>query len=516
MDPNQYPVLPGVMIFASPLRGRPRLAHLVFLSVGFAFFWMTRFQVAFFDDESKVILGATAPVEEMFRAYFFEKGRYHHPPLADFLLHLWLPFCNGDPQMVRVPYIFFFLLGLLILAFVAKRPGEARPPATILALGILWPFGFYMGRAAGWYTLAFFLVSSLTYFYESLTREYSRRTARGALVSAFFLVHLNYFGVCLLAFLVFDWLFFVRRDKATLRFIGTFGSLLVLSLVPLLPAVSSKVSGVSLAGERSFFGEVLYASNGVFAALLSDSIAPWHAVLSIPATIALVFFFREAWNQRADRPLPMRLAGYFFTILGLMVLLKIFDTKRLILISPWLILLVFSQCARPGVDRRKSLAAIAVVFGIGWFGIWRQEYSSTFRYLEPWDQIASLAKSHREKGFALVAVNPAFFFRLKYAVQGGLVPNTELAGLYTPESANQAGGRIGNHVFYIRTAGEDASKLEWENWLAQHCTSGPPRIWRLDNGAQIKKRFFPSVHQPTARIETWEYSCASPPTTGLK
>jgi len=81
---------------------------------------------------------------------------------------------------------------------------------------------------------------------------------------------------------------------------------------------------------------------------------------------------------------------YFPFLYALMVLLDAGSTKRLLFISPWLLLGV--ACALADRTRTWSrwllLASLSLIAASGWFGTLTRRYYASTHFLEPWPQVA--------------------------------------------------------------------------------------------------------------------------------
>ena len=69
-------------------------------------------------------------------------------------------------------------------------------------------------------------------------------------------------------------------------------------------------------------------------------------------------------------------------------------------------------------------AALVIVGGIGWFGIFSRHYCSAPRFIEPWEKIADTAADRIRNGAMVIADNPSLFFYLSNILQlpDGTIP----------------------------------------------------------------------------------------------
>ena len=89
-------------------------------------------------------------------------GQHEHPPLSDLILHGWLWLTDGNIHLLRLPSVVFYLLGAWFLVQAARRMAGDRARTYTLILLLLWPYGFHLGRLAGWYSFTFLLIALLT------------------------------------------------------------------------------------------------------------------------------------------------------------------------------------------------------------------------------------------------------------------------------------------------------------------------------------------------------------------
>src|SRR6266567_4860242 len=94
----------------------------------------------------------------------------------------------------------------------------------------------------------------------------------------------------------------------------------------------------------------------------------------------------------------------------------ILNTKRLLLVSPWILLPIgVALGTSKSLHVRIGLPlALLMIGGIGWFGIYSRHYYSAPRFLEPWPQVAEYAAGKIRSGATEIANNPTFFLYLTY------------------------------------------------------------------------------------------------------
>jgi uncharacterized membrane protein len=146
------------------------------------------------DDEIAIIDVAARPAFSMIKLFLSGGGQHEHPPLSDLILHGWLRLTNGNIHLLRFPSVVFYLLGAWFLVQAARRMAGDRARNYTLILLLLWPYGFHLGRLAGWYSFTFLLVSLLTLGYLKYIQHPSPRTWMLVALCALALVYTNYFG----------------------------------------------------------------------------------------------------------------------------------------------------------------------------------------------------------------------------------------------------------------------------------------------------------------------------------
>jgi hypothetical protein len=146
------------------------------------------------DDEIAIINIAARPAWATIKLFLSGGGRHEHPPLSDLLLHGWLWLTNGNFRLLRLPSVVFYLLGAWFLVQAAWWLAGDRARNYTLILLLLWPFGFHLGRLAGWYSFTFLLISLLTLVYLKYIEHPSPGRWMPVVLCALALVYTNYFG----------------------------------------------------------------------------------------------------------------------------------------------------------------------------------------------------------------------------------------------------------------------------------------------------------------------------------
>jgi len=473
------------------------------------------------DDECAIIDRAAQPIFGTLRLFLRGKGQHEHPPLYDIILHGWIRLTGGEMHLLRVPSILFYVAGSLILARAAEYLGGKQSQIWVLVLVALWPYGFHFGRVAAWYSFSFFLVSLLTLSYFKYVEERSCRGWIWFFAVSLALIYANYFGWASLVCLALD---FVIRMRKSARdwvrpLVGT-GALLLVSYVPILAAFLSEIHhGVKL----SYLGftTVLAWIFDLYTMFVSESVAPWFWFRGGLAGLALIVCLAIVLLQG---PTPARrFLLYFAALLGVMCILGIGETKRLMLIGAWLILPVGVTLGtlNKQAARRALLAALALVASVGWYGIFARDLYAAPRWIEPWEKIGGQAAGIARAGGVVIGNNPSFFFYMTYLLPpesasrksefAGLLPDSvRRSNVYVPQqwiAANHPDATTTLLVKGLHYGVSDQPTEEVEEWLTQRCRLLSAQYLVQDTGANWKQRFASFTGQLAWRIEVRTYTC---------
>jgi hypothetical protein len=471
------------------------------------------------DDECRIVDLAARPLLNTIRLFLYGAGEHEHPPLYDLILHLWLRLTGGEEYLLRLPSIVFYALGVCVLANAAARLGGARSQRWVLLLGILWPYGFHFGRLACWYSFCFLLVAILTLSYLRFVESPSWSTWAIVVVSALALIYANYFGWALLGCLGLDYLLRNLRGagKMWLRFLAT-GILLFIAYIPIFRVFLREIhGGVHL--KHSIAAILLTGIYNFYCVLVSESVAPWFWSLGVPAGIAAASCF--LLTLRGAPFATKRFLLYFAGLLVAMTLLGVVDTKRVMLIAAWLILPTgVALGSGVGGSRRLLPATVAIVFTVGWIGIFSRKLYAAPHWVEPWATVAQGAADILPTGGVVIGNNPSFFFYLTYVAPraespgarfDGLLPDSaRRSGVYDPQQWLASGMPMGPTTILVKGPHfgvPEAPTDETQSLLDARCGLISDRKLVYDPGAKWKRRFAPEEGQLDWRIEIREYSC---------
>jgi hypothetical protein len=289
-----------------------------------------------------------------------------------------------------------------------RRMGGDRAGTYTLIPPLLWPYGFRLGRLAGWYSLTFVLISLLTFACLKYVERPSPGTWMPVVLCALALVYTNYFGWAVLGFMGLDLLLRFGRERRTWLLLLATGIFLIVASIPIMRAFITELHTGAVTGRTS--SPVATGIYNLYCLFVSESAAPWFWVpgiaagLAIASVLLLVFVYAK--------PEARRFFLYFAALMLVMTFLQIVTTRRSLMISPWLILPVgttLGTMALPAA-RRWLAGALIVVGAIGWHEIFSRKLYTAPHWTEPWDQVAREAAEVAGNGGIVIGNNPSFFF----------------------------------------------------------------------------------------------------------
>jgi Dolichyl-phosphate-mannose-protein mannosyltransferase len=472
------------------------------------------------DDECAIIAVAARPVRETANTFLSGGEQHEHPPLSDLILHGWLRLTNGNIHLLRLPSVVFYILGAWFLLQAARRLAGDRARNCTLVLILLWPYGFHLARLAGWYSFTFLLVSLLTLAYLKYLEQPSLGSWMPVALCALALVYSNYFGWALIGLLGLDLLLRFWRNARTWILLFVTGIFLIVATVPIIPAFFTELHARS---EPTHSGSAIAMGiYNLYCLIVSESVAPWIWVPAIAAGLAIACAMLLV--LLCSQPPARRFFLYFAVLFAVMTFIQIGNTKRLLMISPWLILSVgvtLATATLPSV-RRWLAASLALAGAIGWYGIFARNLYAAPRWVEPWNQVARQAAEVAGSGGIVIGNNPSFFFYLTYlmpstnpATRGefaGLQPSTLHApNVYTPLQWVAAGSPTSQTVVLFDGLSYDEPGPPMEEiraTLNTRCKAIGEQRLVPDNGAKWKQRYQPATGQRAWRIEISTYSCS--------
>lgn len=496
---------------------------LVLLGLGMVMMLTNRW-FTFMDDEIAMLADAVVPMQQTVNSFVNGLGLHRHPPLYDLVLAGWLHLSGGKLALLRVPATVFYLLGLWFVIQAAGLMGGAAASRAALCLGAIFPYGFHFGRVAGWYSFSFCTLALVTYAYLRIDDKPSWGRWLLLVFASVLAIYANYFLLALIGFLALDyWL--THRDESVKSLAAAGGTLMVILLAfyPLLRPFLFRLAADQsiLRPVYSLKATALFGGYNLYTLFVSESVAPWFWYFSVPALLAigvcvifLVFY---------GPPPARRLFIGFLAAAFAMTFLNLINTKRLLFLSPWLLVPLAAMLAnlpRPGL-RKNAVLALAVAGGIGWFGIFSRNYYAAPRLIEPWQPVAVEAASEVQKGAVVIGNNPSFFFYLtdallsasgnaSHAFAGNYPVCMKHPQLFNPDQWLEAGKVYGPTTLLVKGAADDtiwASTAATQRVLDQSCHLDSVQRELPDSGFAWKQRWFASAGQPAWRIEVRKYQC---------
>ena len=473
------------------------------------------------EDEVLIVRGALGPLKDMLGKYLFGNGMHTHPPLSEIFLHAWLVWTGGSLAWLRLMNIGFFLAGIWVLARAADRIGGPKAGPTLVWAALLWPFGFHSGWLFGWFTFAFFVVAVLTYLYLQFLEKLDFRSWLWVFLAAVALLWTNYYGWVFIACLAFD--FLLRHGRLTrefaFRYFGTL-VLLVILFSPLIPALLFAIASRSADNTRSLPVLIAYGVWNVYAMIASESIAPWHFALSLPVGLAIACSLIMTLLFAPDKARRL-LIGFVVLVAGLTINGQI-GTKRDLLIVPWLFLpLTVALATLNGRRKQLMMGAVALAFGLGWFGIFVRSYYGTLRFFDPWQEVSRNVAEELRQGAGVVAYHPIFFFHLTYDLGltqhgteerlDGMLPGAVTdPRVFSADQFIESGFPTRPEMIYVKAAGfiERQERAEAaEKWLETHCRNLDTRGYLPDPYSELKLRYGEDKGHLPYRIQVRRYGC---------
>src|SRR4051812_27559473 len=128
------PPNPRLSATPSPAQARVRAVLsefflLVMLAVSLLY---TNRMFTFIDDEVNIVAPAAQPNSMFFRSLSEIVRNHEHPPLYDLIIHFWLRATGGSIDLIRVPAVMFFIVGLFCLSRAAKLLGGNEAGQALL------------------------------------------------------------------------------------------------------------------------------------------------------------------------------------------------------------------------------------------------------------------------------------------------------------------------------------------------------------------------------------------------
>jgi hypothetical protein len=334
----------------------------------------------------------------------------------------------------------------------------------------------------------------------------------------------SFLGWAMLACLAVDQALRRRSGERTLSS-AVMARTLILWMAAFIPVMRVSYgefrSGMNI--HQGFFSFATGCLLNVYNLFISESIAPWYWHFSVPAGLAVlvcifIVFRNVAWPSR-------RFLLYGAGVIFILAAMGILTSDRLAFIAPWILLPIAvaigsieSRWARPTLA-----AALLLIGGIGWFGIYSRSYYSAPEFLEPWVQVAGDAVAKIQTGATVISNSGPFFLYLTYALRPpGSAAVTHFEGLL-PDSIHHSAVKSAEQwmssdhsraptMVWVHGSGEHRIESAMDNVAAEldhNCGSRVSRLMARDTGFGWKQRFLPAAADAPWRVEVREYDCTS-------
>jgi hypothetical protein len=480
---------------------------------------------AVLDDETTIAVAAAQPVSQTLSLFLSGTGQHWHPPLSDLLLHGWLQLGGGESvTALRLPSMVFYLAALAVLAQAANHLAGLRAVLPVLALGVFSPYAFHFARLAGWYAWCFLLVAAVSLAYIRWLQQASAPRAAVLALLGLALVASNYLGWALLALLLLDAWRHGAPTRAVRRQLLALAAVFAVATLPLLPSALGLFEPGS-AWPRWTLGTALNALYNGFVLFASEAVAPWYWRWSLPVATAVAASLWLSW--RYAPPLARRLAFDAAVLFLLLAVLGALNTKRLLILMPWVVLSLGTALVCAPLRQRQGLAlALGVIGALGWLGTLTRAHYAAMHFVEPWRELAAKTAPAIRAGAIVLTNSRPFSFELHFALMRDEPPalaprmpgyaQSDRVWSYfeTPLGSLDAlrGAPDVRHVVGVQHSMDDDQNVT--AWLDAHCLRlGGARLVE-DGGHALKRRWFPGYGQRRWRVELARYDCAQTPQNG--
>jgi hypothetical protein len=335
------------------------------------------------------------------------------------------------------------------------------------------------------------------------------------------LVYTNYFGWALMGLLGLDLLLRFEREKRTWLLLLATGIFLLVASIPIMRAFITELHTGAVTGRAS--SPVATGVYNLYCLFVSESVAPWFWVAGITAGLAIASVLLLVFVYA--KPEARRFFLYFAALLAVMTFLQIVTTRRMLMISPWLILSIgvtLGTMALPSA-RRLLAGSLILVGAIGWYGIFSRKLYAAPHWIEPWDQVAREAAQTAGNGGIVIGSNPSFFFYLTYFTPStnptknghfaGFLPvSVRTPNVYSPQQWIDAGSPTSSTVavFDGLSFGVPGPSMdEVRAALGTRCKIAGEEDLVRDTGAKWKQEYQPTTGQRVWRIRVVTYGCAT-------
>ncbi len=264
-------------------------------------------------------------------------------------------------------------------------------------------------------------------------------------------------------------------------------------------------------GGRSILAQIANSAYCGYSLFVSEAIAPWFWQISIPLSIAITVC---VWCTASSAGEDHRVYFWMFWVLfGGLAIAGALVTKRLLFITPWLLIAIGTALTSPGARaRRRMLLASLIGLGVaGWAGMVGRQWYAAPHFVEPWEALARDAARQAEGGATIVSNSPSFLFYANYAfAERGLLRGPFQPGWIADNRVVGPGESIpaGEVLLFEGVNITQVEAMETlKEQLAAKCKAMGARELLPDYGYALKQRFFGGAGQREYRIAIRSFRC---------
>lgn len=368
------------------------------------------------EDEVLILVKGLHSPQAVIDAFLSGVGQHVHPPLSDLVLAAWLHLTHAANDLLRLPNIAFYLIGIWWCAKLATRLAvDARAGMAVIIFAILWPYGHQEEWMFGWYSFAFMLVAGTLLAYHRHRERPTIGRLTVLILASVALVWTNYFGWAILGLVGLDWLIrLVRSTPVDKLHPGHLASWVVVTLAgfaPLIPALIAAFDSRVVGDQRSIVSRLAYGVWNLYLSIGGESVAPWVIPAIAVGVIGAVVAFATAW-WCGGNDVRKLLLGYLAALFALAIIGQS-GAKRILFLTPLLLIgLGVAVRIASGSARHLIITGLAAVAAVGWIGVAAPREFATLRLLDPWPEAATAAATWLDDGGSVVGFHPTLFYYL--------------------------------------------------------------------------------------------------------
>lgn len=369
------------------------------------------------DDETNGFFLAKEPLKQLLQ--LMASNVHEDPPLYDLALHYWQKWAAYEPFKLRLLSILCWIWALWGLFNCGARWGGSRAGWTVLAVTVWMPYHWMFPAAMRWYSMfAGLSVWNLYALLRALTLPHSQpgnafrfqlSDFAAYVVSGVAMWYCNYAAPVIFLAQGIAILFTVGLKKAPWVWMITAWAIIGVGYFPWLPVF---IRQLSLSASVFSFPHTAASLYAIFAGEVSTPYDWW---LSLPVALAALAVLALALQtQRLTRMLTVIVC----IILGMLLVRNVIWTKRLLIFTPFLALLIGAALSSISRGSPKSLqltrtaflaAFVAVLIG-SLANLIRRDGWLTYRWLVPVEEVVVGIRREQPGGVILSNSNVVAFY----------------------------------------------------------------------------------------------------------